>query len=287
MRNDGDGIAGRRVLVTGAARGIGALLARRLHQRGARVALLGLEPELLRAGRRLRRRAVVRVRRDRPRRGRRRRGGRGRGARRARRRRGQRGDRPPAAADRRRPARSWSGRWPSTWSAPTTLVRAAGPHVAHPRLRPADRIAGRGGAPAAAGAYCASKAAVEALGDTLRDRAAPPGAEVGVAYFAELDTDMTSRGFGTEAAAELSPLGGHGRRRAGRARDRRAGARDRRAVAAGRLAALGRSAAADQDGGPAPRRAPVRRPPACEALELARAERAPLTTEQPSAEPRP
>lgn len=39
---------GRRVLITGAARGIGAKLARRLHDRGARVALLGLEPELLR-----------------------------------------------------------------------------------------------------------------------------------------------------------------------------------------------------------------------------------------------
>src|SRR3712207_2104411 len=40
-------LAGRRVLITGAARGIGAALARRLHERGARVALLGLEPELL------------------------------------------------------------------------------------------------------------------------------------------------------------------------------------------------------------------------------------------------
>ncbi len=38
---------GRRVLITGAARGIGAALARRLHQRGARVAVAGLEPELL------------------------------------------------------------------------------------------------------------------------------------------------------------------------------------------------------------------------------------------------
>lgn len=42
-------LEGRRVLITGAARGIGAQLARRLHDRGARVALLGLEPELLQA----------------------------------------------------------------------------------------------------------------------------------------------------------------------------------------------------------------------------------------------
>ena len=36
---------GRRVLITGAARGIGAAVARRLHEHGARVALVGLEPD--------------------------------------------------------------------------------------------------------------------------------------------------------------------------------------------------------------------------------------------------
>ena len=40
-------LAGKAVLVTGAARGIGAELARRAAARGARVALAGLEPELL------------------------------------------------------------------------------------------------------------------------------------------------------------------------------------------------------------------------------------------------
>ena len=40
-------LEGRRVLITGAARGIGAALAERLTERGARVALAGLEPELL------------------------------------------------------------------------------------------------------------------------------------------------------------------------------------------------------------------------------------------------
>jgi NAD(P)-dependent dehydrogenase (short-subunit alcohol dehydrogenase family) len=40
-------IAGRTVFITGAARGIGAGCAERLHARGANVALVGLEPELL------------------------------------------------------------------------------------------------------------------------------------------------------------------------------------------------------------------------------------------------
>jgi NAD(P)-dependent dehydrogenase (short-subunit alcohol dehydrogenase family) len=40
-------VAGRTVFVTGAARGIGAASARRLHAAGANVALVGLEPELL------------------------------------------------------------------------------------------------------------------------------------------------------------------------------------------------------------------------------------------------
>jgi NAD(P)-dependent dehydrogenase (short-subunit alcohol dehydrogenase family) len=42
-------LAGKSVLITGAARGIGAALARKAAARGARVALAGLEPELLAA----------------------------------------------------------------------------------------------------------------------------------------------------------------------------------------------------------------------------------------------
>jgi NAD(P)-dependent dehydrogenase (short-subunit alcohol dehydrogenase family) len=42
-------LAGRTVLITGAARGIGAALARKAAARGARVALVGLEPEQLAA----------------------------------------------------------------------------------------------------------------------------------------------------------------------------------------------------------------------------------------------
>jgi len=42
-------VAGRTVFITGAARGIGAATARRLHAAGANVALVGLEPDLLEA----------------------------------------------------------------------------------------------------------------------------------------------------------------------------------------------------------------------------------------------
>ena len=40
-------VAGKRILITGAARGIGAALARQLHVHGAQVALLGIEESLL------------------------------------------------------------------------------------------------------------------------------------------------------------------------------------------------------------------------------------------------
>lgn len=86
-------------------------------------------------------------------------------------------------------------------------LRAAGRHVAH---REGYAVAVSSLAAAVhvplLGAYSASKAAVEALGSTLRQELRPSGARVGVAYFAELDTDMTSRGFDTEAARAF--LGG-------------------------------------------------------------------------------
>ncbi len=45
-------VSGRTVFITGAARGIGAATAERLHAKGANVALVGLEPERLRGERR-------------------------------------------------------------------------------------------------------------------------------------------------------------------------------------------------------------------------------------------
>jgi NAD(P)-dependent dehydrogenase (short-subunit alcohol dehydrogenase family) len=84
-------------------------------------------------------------------------------------------------------------------------LRAAAPHVSHP-----DGYALAVASLAAAvhlplmAPYCASKAGVEALGDALRVELRSTGAKVGVAYFAEIDTDMTSRGFGTSAAKYLT-----------------------------------------------------------------------------------
>jgi NAD(P)-dependent dehydrogenase (short-subunit alcohol dehydrogenase family) len=197
--------AGRRVLITGAARGIGAALARRLHQGGHRVALAGLEPDLL---------AEVAA---------------------------SCGDAPWVVcdvSDRHAVDDSVAelvgrlggldvvvanagiaaqlpivGGDPAIFErilAVNTLgsyytLRAAAPHVSHP-----DGYALAVASLAAAvhvpllGAYSASKAAVEAIGNTLRVEMRPTGGRVGVAYFAELDTDMTHRGFDTGAAEALT-----------------------------------------------------------------------------------
>lgn len=203
-------LAGRRVVITGAARGIGALTARRLHERGARVALMGIEPELLKH--------VA----------------------------AECGDAPwfecdvsdreqvdtavesaVAALDGLDVAMANAGvaaQLPLVGGDPRVFeqhvevnllgtyyfVRAAGPHISHPRgyALVTSSLAAAVHGPLI-GAYAASKAAVEALGNSLRIELAPTGARVGVAYYAELDTDMTSRGFATQAA-NLMPLGGHG-----------------------------------------------------------------------------
>lgn len=197
-------LAGRRVLITGAARGIGAAVARRLHERGARVALAGIEPELL-----------AQVASD-------------------------CGDAPAITCDVRNREEveaaveaavehlggldvvianaGVAAQLPIIGGNPEVFertievnllgayytLRAAAPHVAHPGGY-ALAISSLAAAvhPPMLGAYCASKAGVEALGDALRGELRSSGARVGVAYFAELDTDMTRRGFGTEAASQI------------------------------------------------------------------------------------
>ncbi|MET8652732.1 MULTISPECIES: SDR family NAD(P)-dependent oxidoreductase [Nocardia] len=198
------GIAGRKVLITGAARGIGAVLARQLHAKGASVALLGVEPEQL---------AEVAA---------------------------ECGDAPWRYCDVGDFAQvervvatlvaelggldvvvanagiakqlALIGGDPSILEETLTVnvlgvyytLRAAGPYICHPGgyVLIVSSLAAAVNLPLA-GAYSASKAAAEALGHTLRNEIRHTGAKVGIAYFAELDTDMTTRGFGTAAAREI------------------------------------------------------------------------------------
>ena len=199
------GLDGRRVLITGAARGIGAALAERLHQRGARVALLGLEEELLgsvaaRSGNAwwtecdvTDREAVEEAVEGAV---------------------GELGGLDVVVAN-----AGVAAQLPLVGGDPEVMertiavnvmgvyytLRATGPHISHSNgyALPIASVAAALHLPLM-GAYCASKAGVEALGNSLRIELKPSGARVGVAYFAEIDTDMTSRGFGTEAAGTLT-----------------------------------------------------------------------------------
>ena len=198
------------MIITGAARGIGAMTARKLHERGAQVALLGLEPDLLAqvaaecgdapwvecnvADREGVQAAVEECV-------------------------GRLGGLDVAVANAGVGAQMtlidgddsvWDTSFAVNLGGAYNLVRSAGPHVSHRNgyfLLTAS-LASAVHLPLMS-AYCASKAAVESLGDSLRIELRPTGAKVGVAYFAELDTDMTTRGFATKAAARM-PLGGHG-----------------------------------------------------------------------------
>ncbi|APH01822.1 SDR family NAD(P)-dependent oxidoreductase [Janibacter indicus] len=197
-------LRGRRVLITGAARGIGAGLADLLTAHGARVALSGLEPELL---------AEVAQRNHAPWR--------------------ECDVSDPDAVDRAVEELVTElggldvvvanagiakqlpiiGGQPDVMEAHLRVntlgvfytLRAAGPHITHPggyALATAS-LAAAVHLPLL-GAYSASKAAVEAIGNTFRQEIKPTGAKVGVAYYSELATDMTSRGFDTVAGKKLT-----------------------------------------------------------------------------------
>jgi len=279
--NTGDHLDGKRVLITGAARGIGAALAKRLHERGARVALIGLEAELLRE-------VAARC-----------------------------GDAPWAECNialRRQVEEAVeamverlggldvvvanagvAAQLPLLGGDPSVMertmdvnvlgtyytLRAAGPRIAHPGgyALVVASLAAAVHAPLF-GAYSASKAAVEALGNTLRVELRESGAKVGVAYFAELDTDMTSRGFGTEAAAKLVKGGPFGRVTpllvGIDAVERGIARRSRRVVAPSWVGVLLPIRMLVQRGVDVGAQRGLR-----EALRIARNEQAPLTTPQP------
>lgn len=201
-------LGGRNVLITGAARGIGAALARRLHEHGANVAVVGLEPELLAAtaaaagGGPWRQCNVARQ---------------------------EQVDQAVAEVvaelgglDVVVANAGVAAQLPLIGGDPEVFrrtmdvnvlgtyytLRAAGPHISHKRGY-ALAVASLAAVvhPPLMGAYSASKAAVEALADSFRIEVKQSGARVGCAYFAEIDTDMTSRGFGTEAAAKIKHVG--------------------------------------------------------------------------------
>jgi NAD(P)-dependent dehydrogenase (short-subunit alcohol dehydrogenase family) len=189
-------LRGQRVLVTGAARGIGAALAERLASHGARLALVGLEPEKMPA-------VAARC-----------------------------GDDTfvaecdvssnehvtqaiDAAAEalggldvvvanagiatggplRSQDLRSWERVIDINLLGVMYTDRAALPHLERSNgylLNIASTAAALRGPGMTA--YCAAKAGVEALSDCLRVEMQPLGVQVGVAYFLFLDTDMVNDG---------------------------------------------------------------------------------------------
>jgi NAD(P)-dependent dehydrogenase (short-subunit alcohol dehydrogenase family) len=199
-----DRIAGRRILVTGAARSIGAALTKRLYQRGARVAVLGLEPELLEqvataCGNAPWRHCDVR-------------------------------DAAAVSAAVTDLVAELGGldvvvanagvgaQLPMLGADPEVMrqivdvnlmgtyhtLRAAGEHIGHSE---GYALIVTSGAAAVQlpllGAYSAASAAAEALGNTLRVEMRHLGTKVGVGYLGEIDTEMLSIGFDSAAADKI------------------------------------------------------------------------------------
>jgi NAD(P)-dependent dehydrogenase (short-subunit alcohol dehydrogenase family) len=201
-------VAGRTAFITGAARGIGAGAAQRLHAAGANVALVGLEPELLEelAGRLGPRAAwfeadvadydalqaavegtVARF-----------------------------GAIDIAIANagiqfmgrmatmpreqfERTIEVNLLGAWRTDRAVLDEIVRNRG------YLLNIASLAAASHAPLM-GAYTASKAGVEALSDALRVELAPSGARVGCAYFGFIDTDLVKASFSHPSTQELTAV---------------------------------------------------------------------------------
>ncbi|HST55879.1 MAG TPA: short-chain dehydrogenase/reductase [Solirubrobacteraceae bacterium] len=199
-------VNGRTVFITGAARGIGAETARRLHSKGANVALVGLEPERLEAlaaelGDRavsfeadvtdmesLERAARATVERF---------GGIDVGIANA----GIAFVGALATAPVEQVERTLAVNMLGVWRTDRVLIE----HIIARRgyLLNIASLAAVAHAPLM-GPYTASKAAVEALSDSLRIETSPTGARVGCAYFGFIDTDLVRASFALPSAGTMT-----------------------------------------------------------------------------------
>jgi NAD(P)-dependent dehydrogenase (short-subunit alcohol dehydrogenase family) len=201
-------VAGRTVLITGAARGIGAESARRLHAKGANVALVGLEPDKLEAlaaqlGDRaawfeadttdadaLERAVGGTVARF---------GGIDVGIANA----GIHMSGAVATGPVDHIERTLNVNLFGVWRTDRALL----PQITARRgyLLNIASLAAASHGPLMA-PYAASKAAVEAFTDSLRIETSPTGARVGCAYFGFIDTDLVSQSFSQPSATRLNGL---------------------------------------------------------------------------------
>lgn len=199
-------INGRTVFITGAARGIGAETARRLHARGAGVALVGLEPERLHAlaaqlGERaialeadvtdceaLERAVAATVERF---------GGIDVGIANA----GIAFTGPLATAPVEQVERTLAVNFLGVWRTDRALIAQISKKQGY--LLNIASLAAVSHAPMM-GPYSAAKAGVEALTDALRMETALAGARVGCAYFGFIDTDLVRASFKQPSAEAMT-----------------------------------------------------------------------------------
>jgi NAD(P)-dependent dehydrogenase (short-subunit alcohol dehydrogenase family) len=199
-------VNGRTVFITGAARGIGAETARRLHAKGANVALVGLEPERLeelaaKLGERamafeadvtdyeaLQRAVSATVERF---------GGVDVGIANA----GIAYTGPLATAPIEQVERTLAVNFLGVWRTDRALIGQITERKGY--LLNIASLAAVSHAPMM-GPYTAAKAGVEALTDALRMESTPSGARVGCAYFGFIDTDLVRASFAQPSAQAMS-----------------------------------------------------------------------------------
>jgi NAD(P)-dependent dehydrogenase (short-subunit alcohol dehydrogenase family) len=199
-------VRGRTVFITGAARGIGAESARRLHGKGANVALVGLEPERLQAlaiqlGERaiaveadvtdldaLQLAVAATVERF---------GGIDVGIANA----GIAYTGPLATAPIEQVERTLAVNFLGVWRTDRALISQIAEKQGY--LLNISSLSAVAHAPMM-GPYTAAKSGVEALTDALRMETAPSGAKVGCAYFGFIDTDLVRASFKQPSAEAMT-----------------------------------------------------------------------------------